>query len=71
MSEEVTRKMVFKKTVDGMVVATCTLELFEDGSVYVVGDDFGELIIEYAPDSLGKAVSHLNEQGYFNISAAE
>ncbi len=45
-------------------VETCVLELFDDGNIYVFGDELGELIVEYAEDAYEKVVSQLADLGY-------
>jgi hypothetical protein len=36
----------------------------EDGSVYVVGEEFGELIVEFAADALERAIGYVTDAGY-------
>lgn len=43
---------------------TCTLEQYDDGSIYIVGEELGELIIEFADDAYEKAISQLDDLGY-------
>lgn len=45
-------------------VHTCTLELYDDGNIYIFGDELGELIVEFADDAHAKAVSQLAGLGY-------
>jgi hypothetical protein len=45
-------------------VHTCTLEQYDDGNIYVFGDELGELIVEFADDAYEKAVRQLADLGY-------
>ena len=54
----------YRKVYSDGTVATCTVEALEDGSVYVAGDDFGELIIEFATDAVERAIGHVIDAGY-------
>ena len=56
----------FEKQVDGCMV-TCTVELCEDGSVYVSSDEF-EMIIEFTDHALEKAIAHVTAKGYVRVS---
>jgi hypothetical protein len=44
----------------------CRVEVFEDGA-YVVGDEF-EMIFEFSPDSVAKAIAHVESLGYVRSS---
>ena len=64
MSNRVTRKVEFHKRLPSGGVESCTLEQFDDGDIYVVGNELGELIVEFADDAYEKAVSQLADLGY-------
>lgn len=71
MNEHLAKKMRFERTSEAGLVESCLLEQFEDGSVYILGDELGELIIEFAPDSLSKAILQLQDLGYCPIALGE
>lgn len=54
----------FQKVDADGTVATCAIEIMEDGSVYVSGEQFGELIVEFASDALERAIAHVKAAGY-------
>ncbi|MBM83314.1 MAG: hypothetical protein CMJ78_22360 [Planctomycetaceae bacterium] len=56
--------LTYQKVDSDGAVATCTIERLEDGSVYVTGDEFGELIVEFTPDALERAIGHVTDAGY-------
>lgn len=64
MSNKITRKVEFEKPLRSGEVERCTLEEFEDGCIYIVGEQLGELIVEFADDAYEKAVSQLADLGY-------
>jgi hypothetical protein len=60
----VTLKESFEKRRSGSKFDICTLEKYEDGSIYIFGEELGELIVEFADDAYEKAVSQLEDLGY-------
>jgi hypothetical protein len=64
MSSKVIRTVEFEKPRPNGKVARCTLEEFEDGSIYIAGEQLGELIVEFAEDAYEKALSQLAGLGY-------
>lgn len=57
-------KESFEKRRAGGKLDTCTLEQYDDGSIYIIGEELGELIVEFADDAYEKAVSQLDDLGY-------
>lgn len=68
---KVIRKVEFEKRLGTRTVETCTLEQFDDGNIYIVGDELGEMIVEFADDAYAKAVSQLADLGYVESSASD
>jgi len=68
MNMKVTQKVEFENRLGTGSVETCTLEQFDDGSIYIVGDELGEIIVEFADDAYEKAVSQLADLGYVESS---
>jgi|GEM_PF-3477305 len=71
MSDNVIKKMQFEKVSDSGIIETCVLEQFDDGGVYVVGEELGEIIFEFAPDNLANALSKLAVLGYRPAGSVE
>jgi hypothetical protein len=61
-------KEEFIKLQGSNVVDVCTLEQYDEGSIYIFGDKLGELIIEFASNAYEKAVSQLAELGYEKVA---
>lgn len=57
-------KESFEKRLSGGKLDTCTLEQYNDGSIYIIGEELGELIIEFADDAYEKAILQLDDLGY-------
>ena len=62
MKRNIPNKITFEKMTDAGFLS-CTIEVCTDKSVYVVGDEL-ELVFEFAPDNLAKAVKHMEALGY-------
>lgn len=58
------QKLEYAKSNEGTSVTYCTIETCQDGSVYVSGDDIGELILEFSPHNLQNAITYVEELGY-------
>lgn len=71
MGDGVIRTMRFEKLANSGAIATCLLEQFDDGTVYIVGDELGEILVEFAPDCLEKATSQLADLGYVPVRAED
>jgi len=64
MSDDSDRQIKFEKLADNGTFFYCIIERFDDGSIYVAGAEFGELIYEFSSDNLERAVKHVKGLGY-------
>ena len=62
MNDTIPKKIEFDKKSDSGVLS-CTVEVCEDKSVYVIGDEL-EMMFEFAPDNLANAIEHVEGLGY-------
>jgi hypothetical protein len=62
MNETDLHPVEFEKRADDAVLL-CRVEPCEDGSVYVCGDEI-EMVFEFAPDCLARALQHVQSLGY-------
>jgi len=60
------RILHFEKVVNGETLK-CTVEELKDGSVYVACDEF-EMGVEFTDDALEKAIGHVTDAGYQQVS---
>lgn len=56
----------FEKVADGQTLK-CRIEECEDGSVYVASDEF-EMMVEFTDDAVEKAIGHVTDAGYHQVS---
>lgn len=53
----------FEKRIDDRTLK-CQIELFDDGSVGLFGDDIDTWLFEFTDDALHRAIEKVSEKGY-------
>ena len=60
------RTLHFEKVANGETLK-CRIEECKDGSVYVASDEF-EMVVEFTNDAVEKAIGHVTDAGYQQVS---
>ena len=64
MSDESVQQIKFERFAKNGTFFYCIIVRFDDGSIYVAGEEFGELIYEFSQDNIERAVKHVKGLGY-------